>query len=128
MGTSEFYRVVERLPEVTDSLVVDTGQIGQDGRLLLYVVLAEGSELGDTLTGSIRAALRSELSPRHVPDEIHQVPGIPRTLSGKKLEVPVRKILLGTPVAEAADPDALANPEVLHLFAPAVSPRRAEPR
>ena len=128
MGTSEFYRVVERLPEVTDSLVVDTGQIGQDGRLLLYVVLAEGSELGDTLTGSIQAALRSELSPRHVPDEIHQVPGIPRTLSGKKLEVPVRKILLGTPVAEAADPDALANPEVLHLFAPAVSPRRAEPR
>jgi acetoacetyl-CoA synthetase len=63
--------------------------------------------------------LRSELSPRHVPDEIHQVPGIPRTLSGKKLEVPVRKILLGTPVAEAADPDALANPEVLGYFAAA---------
>ena len=118
MGTSEFYRVVERLPEVTDSLVVDTGQLGRPGRLVLYVVLAEGRELDDDLIGELRRALRSELSPRHVPDEIHQVPGIPRTLSGKKLEVPVRKILLGTPVAEAADPDALANPEVLGLFAP----------
>jgi acetoacetyl-CoA synthetase len=119
MGTSEFYRVVERLPEVTDSLVVDTGQLGRDGRLLLYVVLIEGSGLDDGLVARIRAALRAELSPRHVPDEIHQVPGIPRTLSGKKLEVPVRKILLGTPVADAADPDALANPEVLGLFVPA---------
>jgi acetoacetyl-CoA synthetase len=61
--------------------------------------------------------LRAELSPRHVPDQIVEVPGIPRTLSGKKLEVPVRKILLGTPVADAADPDALANPEVLSYFA-----------
>jgi acetoacetyl-CoA synthetase len=118
MGTSEFYRVVERLPEVTDSLVVDTGQLGSPGRLVLYVVLAEGRALDEDLIGQLRGALRSELSPRHVPDEIHQVPGIPRTLSGKKLEVPVRKILLGTPVAEAADPDALANPEVLALFAP----------
>jgi acetoacetyl-CoA synthetase len=86
------------------------------------VVLAEGRALDDDLIGQLRGALRSELSPRHVPDEIHQVPGIPRTLSGKKLEVPVRKILLGTPVAEAADPDALANPEVLGLFAPGTSP------
>jgi acetoacetyl-CoA synthetase len=84
---------------------------------VLYVVLAPGRDLDDELVGRLRAALRSELSPRHVPDEIHQVPGVPRTLSGKKLEVPVRKILLGTPVAEAADPDALANPEVLGLFA-----------
>jgi acetoacetyl-CoA synthetase len=117
MGTSEFYRVVEALPEVTDSLVIDTGQLGQDGRLLLYVVLDGGAQLDEDLTGRIRSQLRSQLSPRHVPDEIHQVPGIPRTLSGKKLEVPVRKILLGTPVADAADPDALANPEVLGFFA-----------
>ena len=122
MGTSEFYRVVERLPEITDSLVVDTGQLGADGRLVLYVVLAEGRDLDDELTGQIRRALRTELSPRHVPDEIHQVPGIPRTLSGKKLEVPVRKILLGTPVAQAADPDALANPEVLGVFASSADP------
>jgi acetoacetyl-CoA synthetase len=117
MGTSEFYRVVENLPEVADSLVVDTGQLGADGRLILYLVLADGAALDDELTGRIKAALRTALSPRHVPDEIHQVPGIPRTLSGKKLEVPVRKILLGTPVADAADPDALANPEVLAWFA-----------
>jgi acetoacetyl-CoA synthetase len=122
MGTSEFYRVVERLPEITDSLVVDTGQLGADGRLILYVVLAEGRDLDDELTGQIRRALRTELSPRHVPDEIHQVPGIPRTLSGKKLEVPVRKILLGTPVAQAADPDAMANPEVLGVFASSADP------
>jgi acetoacetyl-CoA synthetase len=122
MGTSEFYRVVERLPEIADSLVVDTGQLGADGRLILYVVLAPGHELDDELVGRLRAELRAQLSPRHVPDEIHQVPGVPRTLSGKKLEVPVRRILLGTPVAEAADPDALANPEVLPLFAPQAPP------
>jgi len=118
MGTSEFYRVVERLPEVADSLVVDTGQLGQDGRLILYVVTADGLAVDNALIATIRSLLRTELSPRHVPDEIHQVPGIPRTLSGKKLEVPVRKILLGTPVAAAADPDALANPDVLKYFAP----------
>jgi acetoacetyl-CoA synthetase len=118
MGTSEFYRVVERLPEVADSLVVDTGKLGQEGRLILYVVPADGQALDDALVGKIRSLLRAGLSPRHVPDEINQVPGIPRTLSGKKLEVPVRKILLGTPVADAADPDALANPDVLRFFAP----------
>jgi acetoacetyl-CoA synthetase len=118
MGTSEFYRVVERLPEIADSLVVDTGQLGRRGRLILYVVAADGCQLDEGLTARIRAQLRSQLSPRHVPDEIHQVPGIPRTLSGKKLEVPVRKILLGTSLADAADPDALANPEVLAFFAP----------
>jgi acetoacetyl-CoA synthetase len=118
MGTSEFYRVVEALPEVADSLVVDTGQLGQDGRLILYVVPADGQVLDDALVTRLRSRLRAELSPRHVPDEIHEVPGIPRTLSGKKLEVPVRKILQGTPVTAAADPDALANPEVLGYFVP----------
>ena len=117
MGTSEFYRVVERFDEVSDSLVVDSGKLGAVGRVVLFVALAEGRQLDGELAGRIKAALRAELSPRHVPDEIHQVPAVPRTLSGKKLEVPVRKILLGTPVAEAADPDAIANPEVLALFA-----------
>ncbi len=122
MGTSEFYRVVERFDEVADSLVVDTGQLGTEGRLVLYVALTGDGQLDGELAGRIKAALRAELSPRHVPDEIHQVPAIPRTLSGKKLEVPVRKILLGTPVADAADPDAIANPEVLALFAPPAGP------
>jgi acetoacetyl-CoA synthetase len=117
MGTSEFYRVVEAAPEVADSLVVDTGRLGSDdGRLILFVVPADGCEVDDDLKQKLRAALRAQLSPRHVPDEIHQVPGIPRTLSGKKLEIPVRKILLGTEPEQAADPNALANPEVLGSF------------
>jgi acetoacetyl-CoA synthetase len=119
MGTSEFYRVVERFDEIADSLVIDTGQLGQEGRLLLYVTLAEGATLSESLQRTLCDALRKELSPRHVPNEIHAVPGIPRTLSGKKLEVPVRKILLGTPVEQAANPDAMANPEVLRHFRPA---------
>jgi len=118
MGTSEFYRVVESFPEIADSLVVDTGRLGEDGRLVLFVQLAPGRELDDDLTSRLKAALREQLSPRHVPDEIVSVPGVPRTLSGKKLEIPVRKILLGTPVTEAADPSALANPDVLDAFTP----------
>ncbi|MFY9932799.1 MAG: AMP-binding protein, partial [Streptosporangiaceae bacterium] len=117
MGTSEFYRVVEGFGEIGDSLVVDTGRLGAEGRLVLFVVPAEGSELDDDLKARIRAALRAQLSPRHAPDEIHQVPGIPRTLSGKKLEVPVRKILHGTEPERAADPNALADPDALHYFA-----------
>lgn len=116
MGTSEFYRVVEKFDEVADSLVVDTGQLGRDGRLICFVVPAEGHRVDDDLVGRLRTALRTELSPRHVPDDVHEVPGIPRTLSGKKLEIPVRKMLLGTPVERAANPDALANPEVLEHF------------
>ena len=118
MGTSEFYRVVESFPEIADCLVVDTGRLGADGWLVLFVQLMPAIELDDDLTGRLKAALRQQLSPRHVPDEIVRVPGVPRTLSGKKLEIPVRKILLGTPVEQAADPNALANPEVLGAYAP----------
>ncbi|MFC4586439.1 acetoacetate--CoA ligase [Sphaerisporangium corydalis] len=118
MGTSEFYRVVERFPEIEDSLVIDTGRLGQEGRLLLYVSMAEGGSLTGELVKRLKEALRGELSPRHVPNEVLQVPGIPRTLSGKKLEVPVRKILLGTPVEQAANAGAMANPEVLAHFVP----------
>jgi acetoacetyl-CoA synthetase len=116
MGTSEFYRAVEAFDEVADSLVVDTGRLGAEGRLILFVLPAAGADLDDDLKGKLRAALRAQLSPRHVPDEIHQVPGIPRTLSGKKLEVPVRKILAGTEPERAADPNALADPEVLRYY------------
>ncbi|WP_067453593.1 acetoacetate--CoA ligase [Actinomadura macra] len=118
MGTSDFYRVVEAFDEIADSLVIDTGRLGQEGRLLLYVQLAPGASLGDELVTELKRRIRSALSPRHVPDEIREVPGIPRTLSGKKLEVPVRKILQGTPVDKAANRDSLANPEVLSHFTP----------
>ena len=118
MGTSEFYRVVEALPRGGRQPGRGHRAAGAEGRLILYVVPAGGGELDDDLAAAIRSALRTGLTPRHVPDEIIAVPGIPRTLSGKKLEVPVRRILLGTPVADAADPDALANPEVLEFFAP----------
>ncbi|WP_433328719.1 acetoacetate--CoA ligase [Spirillospora sp. CA-294931] len=118
MGTADFYRVTEAFDEVADSLVIDTGRLGDEGRLILYVQLAEGAELTDDLVAALKRELRGALSPRHVPDEIHAVPGIPRTLSGKKLEIPVRKILLGTPIEQAANPDSMANPEVLTHFTP----------
>ena len=95
---------------------------GGPGRLVLFVSPAGGAPLDDALRDRIRAALRTELSPRHVPDEIHQVRAVPRTLSAKKLEVPVKKILTGTPVDSAAAKGALVNPEVLDAFAPFVQP------
>ncbi len=114
MGTSEFYRVVESLDEVTDSLVVDASEPGGEGRLLLFVVLRPGSEADDELRRRIRDAVRRELSPRHVPDEIHVIEAVPRTLSGKKLEVPVKRILAGVPLDKAVSEGALANPDAIH--------------
>jgi acetoacetyl-CoA synthetase len=117
LGTAEFYSVVEGLPEVADSVVVHLeDDAGGAGELLLFVVLADGLELDDTLRARIARELRSALSPRHVPDEIHQVRAVPRTLSAKKLEVPVKRILTGTPVDAAAARGALANPESLLAF------------
>ncbi|BFU46850.1 acetoacetate--CoA ligase [Krasilnikovia sp. MM14-A1004] len=118
LGTSEFYSVVEGLPEVVDSVVVHLERAGDpNGELLLFVVLADGVEMDDAMRGRIRGELRSALSPRHVPDEIHQVRAVPRTLSAKKLEVPVKRILTGTPVESAAAKGALVNPESLEAFA-----------
>lgn len=117
LGTSEFYTVVEALPEVVDSLVVHLeDDEGGSGQLLLFVVLAEGLTLDEALTKSIAVALRTHLSPRHVPDAIHQVAALPRTLSGKKLEVPVKRILQGASVEDAAAKGALANPDSLDAF------------
>jgi len=118
MGTADFYRVVERFPEIADSLVVDTGHLGAEGRLLLFLVPAPGETLDDELIGRLRATLRSELSPRHVPDEIRAVRGVPRTLSGKKLEVPVRRILLGADPDTVANRGALVDPDVLDEYRP----------
>ncbi len=113
LGTAELYAVVEGLPEVADSLVV---HLEDPDQLLLFVVPAAGHRLGDPLRQRIRVALRTELSPRHVPDRIEDVPAIPRTLSGKKLEVPVKRILQGTPPDEAAARGALADPAALDAF------------
>src|SRR5215218_9653682 len=108
MGTSEIYSAVERVPEVLDSLAVDLNE-----RLLLFLVLREGEELADELVDQIRRRVREHCSPRHVPDELHAIAEVPRTLSGKKLEVPVKKILLGTDPDHAACRDSLANPHAL---------------
>jgi acetoacetyl-CoA synthetase len=114
MGTAEFYRVVEGLAEVVDSLVVDASDPGGEGRLLLFVVLRQGAELDDDLRDRIRAAVRAELSPRHVPDRIAAIAEVPRTLSGKKLEVPVKRVLSGVPLDQAVSEGALANPDAIH--------------
>ncbi|HZD74064.1 MAG TPA: AMP-binding protein, partial [Actinomycetota bacterium] len=114
MGTSEFYRVVEGLDQVSDSLVVDASEPGGEGRLLLFLVLRPGVELDDDLRGLVREAVRRELSPRHVPDEIHAIADVPRTLSGKKLEVPVKRVLAGVPLSKAVSEGALANPDAIH--------------
>jgi acetoacetyl-CoA synthetase len=117
LGTAEFYSVVEGLPEVADCVVVHLeDDAGGAGELLLFVVLAGDLVLDDALRSRIAGELRSALSPRHVPDEIHQVRAVPRTLSAKKLEVPVKRILTGTPVDSAAARGALANPESLLAF------------
>jgi acetoacetyl-CoA synthetase len=113
LGTSEFYSVVEGLDDVTDALVV---HLEEGNELLLFVVLAPGARLDDALRSTIAGQLRSSLSPRHVPDAIYQVEAVPRTLSGKKLEVPVKRILTGMPVDRAAAKGALANPESLRIY------------
>ena len=114
IGTAEFYAVVESIPEVADALVVHLDE--GDDRLLLFVALRDGVELTDELRSAIVGQLRSALSPRHVPDEIRAVPAIPRTLSGKKLEVPVKRILTGTPPETAASRGSLADPTSLDPF------------
>ena len=113
MGTSELYAVVEELPEVSDSLVVHLeDDEGGAGELVLFVV----ADLDDDLRAKIASALRSQLSPRHVPDTIAAVPAIPRTLTGKKLEAPVKRILRGAPADSVASRGALAEPRAIDAF------------
>jgi acetoacetyl-CoA synthetase len=113
VGTAELYVVVEGLPEVADSVVI---HLDEGDQLILFVALRPGSTLDEALQDRIRAALRTSLSPRHVPDRIVAVPGVPRTLSNKKLEVPIKRILTGTPPDVAASRGSLANPESLDAF------------
>ncbi len=116
MGTSEIYRVVEEQPEVLDSLVVDLEYLGKSSFMPLFVVLREGVTLDEGLSGRIRHAIRTSLSARHLPNEIVQVEAVPRTLTGKKMELPIKKLLLGKPLAEVANPDAMANPDCLAYY------------
>lgn len=116
MGTSEIYRVVEGFDEVVDSLIIDLEFHGHESYLPLFVVLREGLQLDDGLRGRIRQQLRSDVSPRHVPDDIFQIEQVPYTLSGKKMEVPIRKIMLGMDVNKAANRGAMRNPEALDYF------------
>ena len=115
-GTSELYSVVEALPEVVDSLVIGLELPGGRYWMPLFVVLADGIGLDDAVTARIRAAIREALSQRHVPDAIVAVPAIPRTLTGKKMEVPVKRLLLGRPLEEVAAPGAIADPGALDFF------------
>ncbi|HKH16085.1 MAG TPA: acetoacetate--CoA ligase, partial [Solirubrobacteraceae bacterium] len=116
MGTSEIYRAVLAVPEVVDALVVDVPRAGEENWMPLFVVLRDGAELDDALVAEIRRRVREDCSPRHVPSEVLAIAEVPRTLSGKLLEVPVKRILMGHPPEQAASRDSLANPQALDQF------------
>ncbi len=116
IGTAEIYRSVEKLPEIADSLVVCCDLPGGRHYMPMFVTLIDGVALDDELRHRIAQQLRAECSPRHVPDEIHHVPAVPYTLTGKKMEVPVRKILVGTPLEKAASRDAMMNPPAIDWY------------
>jgi len=123
MGTSEIYRAVLAVDDVTDALVIDVPREGQENDMPLFVVLREGSDLDQDLVESIRARVREDCSPRHVPNSVQQIDEVPRTLSGKVLEVPVKRILMGEDPEKAASRDSLANPEALDWFVDLASQR-----
>ncbi len=116
MGTSEIYRAVLSIDQIVDALVVDIPRPGTEGWMPLFVVLRDGAELDEALPKEIARRVREHCSPRHVPDEVFQIEEVPRTLSGKVLEVPVKRILMGTPAEKAASRDSLANPAALDYF------------
>ena len=124
MGTSEIYAAVEALPEVLDSLVIDLEHLGRESRLILFVTLRPGHALDDALQARLREAIKTALSPRFLPDEIVQAPEIPRTLSGKKQEVPVKKLFLGHAVDKVVNRDAMANPQCIEWYVEQAAARR----
>jgi acetoacetyl-CoA synthetase len=126
LGTAEFYRVIEELPEVEDSLVVHLEDpAGGPGELLLFVVLRGAAELDDALRARIAKELRSALSPRHVPDTVVAVPAVPRNRTGKKLELPAKRILQGADPDAVAGRDSLADPAALDAFSALAAGRRS---
>ena len=116
MGSSEIYRIVEDVPEVLDSLIIGVERPGGAYYMPLFVVLKPGVALDDALKATIRARIRASLSPHHVPDEIIVIPEVPRTLSGKKLEVPVKKLFMGVPLEKVISIDSMSNPQVMQYF------------
>ena len=130
VGTAEIYRVAESIEGVVDSLVVHLESEAADdpGHLVLFVVLAAGLELDDDVRERVRSGLRTGLSPRHVPDEMHQVDAIPITLSGKKLELPVKKVLLGGDPATVASRGALKDPDAFDTIVTIAAPSLKTPR
>jgi acetoacetyl-CoA synthetase len=116
MGTAELYRVVDSFDEVLDSMVVDLEYLGRESYMPLFVVLREGLSLDATLAEKLKAAIRTGLSARHVPNDVFQVPEIPRTLTGKKLELPIKKLLLGQAIEKVSNPGAMANPTSLDWY------------
>jgi acetoacetyl-CoA synthetase len=120
MGTAEFYSVLERLPEVADSMIIDTSFGAETGELVLFVTLNDSYELTPDLEARLRATLKREVSPRHVPDRIVRVPEIPYTLTGKKCEVPARKIVQGRAAETVMSLGSLRNPESVPAFVAAV--------
>jgi acetoacetyl-CoA synthetase len=127
IGTAEIYRTVESLPQVVDSIVVNLDLPGGLFFMPLFVKLAEGETLTEELEKELRRRLREENSPRHVPDRVYQVMKIPTTLTGKKMEVPVRKILMGLPLEKAANVSVMAEPEALDYFVTFARERRDYP-
>lgn len=122
MGTSEFYRAAAELVEIEDCVIVDTGSLDREGKLWLFVVLSDGAALDSELAARIRRHLRTRLSPRHGPDEIRAIPEVPTTLSGKKLEVPIKRILAGEPVETAVNVGTLQNPESIAALVATLDP------
>ena len=116
MGTAEIYRAVLSIDAILDALVVDIPKAGTDGWMPLFVVLREGAELDEELTKEIARRVREQCSPRHVPNEVFAIKEVPRTLSGKVLEVPVKRILMGAPIGKSVSRDSLANPAALDYF------------
>src|SRR5689334_7124693 len=116
MGTSEIYASVEALPEVLDSMVIDLEMLGRPSWMALFVVLRPGHALNAALEQRIQGAIKAALSPRFVPDAIRAAPEIPRTLSGKKQEVPIKKLFLGQPLERVVNRDAMANPGCLAWY------------
>jgi acetoacetyl-CoA synthetase len=116
MGTSELYRAVEALPEVLDAMVVDLEYLGRDSYMPLFVVLRDGQALDDAMKTRIALAIREALSPRFVPNDMFAVAEIPRTLTGKKQELPIKKLLLGQPLEKVLNRDTMANPACLDWY------------